>query len=340
MPARHVLSLSLSLLVCATALPGQKGRAYSTGRFALEIDGKMAGFVSEFTGGSPTSTVVTEKLGPDMITRKHIAGVKYEPIVFDGAIDLAETALQMLLDNKIRRVNGAVITADYSLKEVDRLNFFQALVTAVTIPELNGSIKDACHFDIELQAEYTRTAKPDGGTLKSDAGKTAVTKCLPSNFRVTIDNLPTTRVAKIDAFTLRRTIVENAVGEMRDYQKQPARLEFPNLKLTIGEVDIKDWAAWADDFIVKGNNGQDKEKTLTLEILSPNLKDVLLTLTASGVGIVAVRPVPSAAGSENIRRSEVELYVENWTLGPAKRASLDGGPRQGALRAVTRLVRN
>ena len=36
---------------------------------------------------------------------------------------------------------------------------------------------------------------------------------------------------------------------------------------------------WHEDFVIKGNNGEDKEKGGTLEYLTADLKDVLFTLT-------------------------------------------------------------
>src|SRR5947209_5818745 len=56
-------------------------RGYVAGKFALELDGIHAGWLYTASGGFPSSDVVTEKLGTDHIIKKHIAGVKYEPIV-------------------------------------------------------------------------------------------------------------------------------------------------------------------------------------------------------------------------------------------------------------------
>ncbi len=336
---RFVSALSLSLLAAAV-LPAQlTKRGYVAGKYALELDGKNEGWLSSVAGGNPTSDVVTEKVGPDNITRKHIGGVKYEPIVLEASPELAATALQMLLDNKLKRLNGAVISTDFDYKEVSRLNFFQTLVTAVTIPELDAGGKDACHFDIELTPEYTRTALGSGSTTKPDVVTARLKTCLVSNFRVKIDNLNTTKVSKVESFTLRRSVVANTVGEMRD-QKEAARLTIPNIKLTVASSTSKDFTDWLEDFVVKGNNGQEKEKTLMLEIMTPNLSEPLLTLTASGVGIVAVRRVATPAGSDNIARDEAELYVEQWTVTPGKRASLDTSKPPAPAGAPTKVGRN
>ena len=62
----------------ATNDPNKRG--YTAGRFAMDLGGTFAGWISSIEGGHATSDVVVEKLGPDMIQHKHIAGVKYEDI--------------------------------------------------------------------------------------------------------------------------------------------------------------------------------------------------------------------------------------------------------------------
>ena len=61
------------------ALTGDK-RGYTAGKYGIDLDGINAGWVSSVEGGMASSDVVVEKLGPDHIQRKHIAGVKYEDI--------------------------------------------------------------------------------------------------------------------------------------------------------------------------------------------------------------------------------------------------------------------
>ena len=55
-------------------------RGYTAGRFAMDLGGSFAGWISSIEGGHATSDVVVEKLGADMIQHKHMAGVKYEDI--------------------------------------------------------------------------------------------------------------------------------------------------------------------------------------------------------------------------------------------------------------------
>src|SRR5262245_41181143 len=45
------------------------------------------------------------------------------------------------------------------------------------------------------------------------------------------------KVNKIDSLTLKQKIVENAVGELRDYEKEPAHVEIPNITIVLGAGD-------------------------------------------------------------------------------------------------------
>src|SRR5262245_64140655 len=86
---------SSSLLALAPALAAgwaseARGalRTYTPGVYGLELDGVFAGYVAAFSGGYVTSDVVTEKPGPDMISRKHLAGVRVEPITIETSLPM------------------------------------------------------------------------------------------------------------------------------------------------------------------------------------------------------------------------------------------------------------
>jgi phage tail-like protein len=293
-------------------------RGYVAGKYAIELDSIEAGWVSSVEGGHATSDVVVEKLGPDHIQKKHIAGVKYEDITVNCGTGMSKGFYNWIkdsFDHKYSRKNGAVISCDYNYKEHSRLTFSNALITEVGFPALDASSKDAAKMSIKLAPEYTRmTTSTDGpsvsgGKYKSD--QSVQKKWLPSNFRLKIDGLDCTKVNKIEAITVKQKVVENAVGESRDYEREPAHLEIPNLVVTLAESHGKEFYQWHEDFVIKGNNGDDKEKGGSLEFLAPNLSDVLFTITFEHLGIFKLTPEKVEAGSENIRRIKAEMYCED-----------------------------
>ena len=132
--------------------------------------------------------------------------------------------------------------------------------------------------------------------------------------RLEIDGLDCTRVSKVEAITVKTTIVQAAVGELRDYQREPGKVEFPNLKITLAEAGSETWQAWFDDFVVRGNNDNSKEKKGSLTFFSPNLKDTLAQITFSNMGIFKFAREKSDSGTDRIRRIQAELYVERMQL--------------------------
>jgi phage tail-like protein len=301
-------------------MPASASRGYAAARYLLELDGGTVGSVNSATGGYGTSDVVEEKAGADLIMHKHLAGVKYEDITIECGSGMSKsfyTWLSDTLDLKVARKDGAIVAVDYNLTEASRLNFFHSLVTEIAFPALDASSKDAAKFTVKLSPEYTRSAKSSGKAQGGVDSKLQQKKWLPSNFRLRIDGVDCTRVNKIASLVVKQKLSENPVGELRDYQKEPALLEIPDLVVTFPESHADDFVSWHNDFVLQGNNGQDREKSGTLEYLAPDLKTVLFTITFFNLGIFKLAPEPVAPGSENIRRLTASMYCERMTFKPS-----------------------
>ncbi len=299
-------------------------RGYVAGRNALELDGIVAGFLVSVDGGTATSDVVSEKVGSDHIVHKHIAGVKYEDITITCGTGMSKSFndwLKATFDHNYARKNGAIVACDYNYKETSRLNFFNALITEIGFPALDAAAKDAAKMTIKFAPEYTRRQTSTGSSLNPQFSmdQAIQKKWLPSNFRLKIDGLDCTRVNKIEAITVKQKVVENAVGELRENEKEPAYLEIPNLVVTLAESHSKEFYDWHENFVIKGNNSQDQEKNGTLEFLTPNLQEVLFTLDFRRLGIFKLAPEKVEAGNENIRRIKAEMYCEDmgFSYGPS-----------------------
>jgi len=296
-----------------------QARAFGAGKYGIELDGIMAGWLHSGEGGHATSDVVVEKLGPDHIARKHIGGVKYEDITVTCGTGMSKGFYNWIkdsFDHKHSRKNGALIAANYDFKELTRLTFYNALVTEIGMPALDAASKDAAKMTIKFSPEYTRFSSVAGGGA-SISGKYAADakiqkKWLPANFRLKIRTLevPCLKVNKIEALVIKQKVTENPVGEQRDYQKEPTSVETPNLVVTFPESSSKEFYDWHEDFVIKGNNGQDKELDGSLEYLTPNLQEVLFTLNFFNLGIFKCTPDKIESHSDNIRRVKAEMYCE------------------------------
>jgi hypothetical protein len=291
-------------------------RAFTSSNFFLTLDNTSVGFVRSVEGGDATADVVTEKIGPDRIAKKHLAGVRYEPIEMEVGLDLNQAMYQWMTETlqlNSRRKNGTIASLDANLNIAGELTFHEALITEITIPACDASSKEPGHFTVKFQPEMTRSNRKGGGKAKAVPAKKAK-NWLTSNFRLKIDGLDCSRVIKIEAFTIKQKIESGEIGVTREYQKEQSSIEFPNLTLYLPYSHAESFFAWHEAFVIKGNNDDGQEKEGTLELLSANLKDVLATITFSNLGIFKVAPEKVEAGSDSIRRVRVEMYCEKMTL--------------------------
>jgi hypothetical protein len=210
---------------------------------------------------------------------------------------------------KHTRHGGSIVSMDYNLDAKSERQFTEALLTETTIPACDGSSKEPSYITITFAPELIRTADPKAVDTKS-ISKNDQKIWIPSNFKLAIDGLDCTKVSKIDSFTVKQMAVSDDIGDARDYQKEPGKLEFPNLRITISEVSAKSWIDWHNDFVIQGNNDESKEKNGTLTFLAPNLKDGLATITFYNLGIFNITSDKSEANSDQIKRITVELYCE------------------------------
>jgi phage tail-like protein len=294
-------------------------RGFGISKYGIELQHTMAGFVKEVSGGDATADVVAEKLGSDHLTRKHLGPLKYEEINFKCGTGMSSQLYEWIktgfnqTSHTRGREDGAILFADFDNTEVSRLTWQFGLITEFGMPALDASSKDSAMMTLKFAPETTRKTWAGGGKLSFPADAAKQKKWLPSNFRIRIDGLEIgcAKVNKIEALTVKQKVTENAVGEHRDYQKEPTSVEIPNLVLTLAESHADEFYRWHEDFVIKGNNGQDREKGGTLEYLTPNLQEVLFTLTFSNLGVFKVTPDKVEASAEPIRRLKVEMYCED-----------------------------
>jgi SAM-dependent methyltransferase len=288
-------------------------RSYATGSYGIELDGLSADWVQSAEGGHATGDVVTEKIGPDRVVHKHLAGVKYEDITVNCGAGMSKGFYEWIKTTfalKGSPQNGAVVMTSPSGQAESRLEFYNSLVTEVGFPALDASSKEACSLTIRFAPEFTRYAK-GGGKVEPKIATRAVQKpWLRSNFRLQIADLDCTKVNKIDGLTVRQVLVQLELGVSRSYQKESSHLEIPNLVVTLPDAAAQSFYDWHEDFVIKGNSDKSREKSGTLEFLAPNLQDVLFKLTLSNLGIFSLKSVPSGTSTATIRQVQAEMYCE------------------------------
>jgi hypothetical protein len=282
-------------------------RPFSSGHFAVELDGQMAGFVISVDGGHAVAEVVEEAPGESCFTRKNLGRVSYGEIALAFGTGMSGPFYQWLrsvCECELAPRSGALLSADFNFKEVARQSFQNALITEIGFPALDASSKDPATMTVKFAPESTQRQKGSGEALKPCAASRKQKKWLAANFRLTIDGLDCSKVSKIDAFAIKQQVAE----------REPARLEIPNLVVTLPESAAESFFEWHEDFVIQGNSGDESEKKGLLEFLTPNLADTLLTVEFQHLGIFKLTPEKLEAGSEQIRRVTAEMYCEEMTF--------------------------
>jgi hypothetical protein len=291
---------------------------YSAARASLELGGVTAGWLQSFQGGDASADVVTEKLGADGIVHKHIAGVRYDDVSIDFGVGMSNDLYNWMASSLQRtylRKDGSVIIADYDYVERSRVDFYHGAISEIGFPACDAASKDPASFTIKISPEYTRTRlSPSGQKIQSAVSGSKQKTMLSRNFQLRIDGLDCSRVSKVDELVVRVDTTEHAVGELRDYEKEPTVLHIPNLAFTIRDDANNGVRDWFDDFVIKGSNDNSRERHGTLEYLSENLKDVLFTLTFYNLGIFKLAAVKIEPGQEQMRQIRVEMYCEQLTF--------------------------
>jgi tail tube protein gp19 len=294
-------------------------QSYATVQSALELNGVHVGLLNAAMGGEAYGDVIEETVGPDLVVRKHIAGVRYSDIEIEcgaGMTNDAYTWIADMLGRKTPRKSGAVVALDYAGTEQRRLAFTHALITEVGFPALDAASKDAAHIAVKITPdEAQRATGPGAKTSVSLVRGTQKKQWLRSNFRLTIDGLDCTRVNRIESLVVRQAVEESPVGEQRISTQQPSAIDIGDLVLTLPESHAQDWYAWHHDFVVQGNVGALFERTGKLQFLAPNLQDVVFELAFKGLGIhrLAAERQQEATVQE-ISRVRASMYCEELTF--------------------------
>ena len=121
-----------------------------------------------------------------------------------------------------------------------------------------------------------------------------------SNFRVSLDGLDLDSVARVGPLTLRRPLAADA--------------EIPDLELTLSEAGSASIADWHRTFVIDGDNGEKDEKSGSIALLDPALRDTLLQVDLSRCRHLRPRPHSGGRGTDAISRITTRMYCEEMRL--------------------------
>jgi hypothetical protein len=289
-----------------------QGAALATARSNyLILDGTIIGAITGFEGGNPVGTVVTEVVGVNATVTKRISAVTYEDISFQidaGTNRIFWQWVQDTLLKKGTRKSGTIVSADLDLKETERLNFVDAGITEIGFPALATGSKASAPFKIKLRPSTTALVAGSGASIPALPKTTGA--FIGGNFALTIPSLVTNKIVRIDPFVVKVAFLPSVPGQPAP--KGNGAVTLPGLVLSVS-APFTDWKAWAQDFLVRGNNGPAAEKTGSLRLIAADLKTTLLQMDLTGLGIYRTSNDPTA-NTVAVARTIAELYVEDARL--------------------------
>ncbi len=294
------------------------GMGVITGKlsFLLELDGKLAGRFFQFDGGGAKAEVVTVA-GGGAFSQKHISSVSYDDMTLACGTGMSHAFYDWLgasFSGKAARRTGAVILLDQNSKARERMDFYEALVTSLVLPKLNRASNDKAVMKVKVAPERTSFKEGDGSQKLG-----VYTGALPKawtigSFKIQIDGLSKecTHVTQISSLKLGQGVKPDNVGEMRDANLEPTKIEFSDLELVLPGAFADGFYKWHEDMVVKGNSGSSNEKKGTVDFLAPGSSSPYFSVKLGGLGIMSM----NAQGGRLNKTSPVTvgLYCEQMTF--------------------------
>jgi hypothetical protein len=166
-------------------------RAYSAGKFALELDGVQAGAPVHATGGHAVG-IVEEGSPTPTGAQKHVAGVKYEDISLVCGTGMSKPFydwIKSAFDGKQAPHSGLLTSREADGTVFDAVSFTDALISEVSFPALDAASKDAARMTIKIRPASTAKGKPEPKPV--DVKQKLF---FAANFRLEIDGVDCTGV--------------------------------------------------------------------------------------------------------------------------------------------------
>jgi len=294
-------------------------RAYTVGKYGLELQNTAAGWVQSVEGGHAKREVVVEKIGSDHLAHKHLGPVSYEEISFKCGTGMSEEIYRWIqtgfnqTSNARGREDGSILFCDYDKNILQTLDFTNALMTEFTMPALDASSKDAAQMSIKFQPETTVINRSRGGklTMTIDGSKQKLWQ--PANFKFSIDKyqMGCERVNKIEAITVKQKVTDDARGDAINAEKVAGSVEVPNIVFTLPESHAENFVAWHNAYVIRGGAASDNESSGHLIYLANDVVTEIFSLDFVNLGIFKITPDKVEAGGEPVRRVKVECYCED-----------------------------
>lgn len=318
LPPRLVLAA-----LAAVALPGASVAAL-TNRYVpvslrLSLGSLDAGSVLAVSGGAVRAEVVAAAPQADGTTKKHLGQPRFEDLAVDLALPLSapvEAWVSGFLAGQHPVRSGCVHEVAASGGGGAATCFSDARVVGVTLTDLDSSAGSA-PASLTLLIHATLLNRTQGGTPPATSeggkGRKGVTR---SSFRLVVPGVDTTRLTRVGGVAVRI--------------RGDGALESDPLSVEFHEEDAAPWRAWAVDFVIQGNSGEEAERQAELVLTEVGSNAVGLRLQFRGVGIASLASAPRKANQAQPVAVTAGLYFEGLSLASAAASGATTGAPDGS----------
>jgi hypothetical protein len=298
------------------------GRIYDSERIMLRLNGVDAGLLRSVDGGRITADVIVGT-GSKGFRPKQLGPPRIEPFTVECDLSMDQAIYDWIAlswtDVDARR-DGSILEADHSFNVRTERQFRDALISEVTISELDISLtKETAYLAVKFQPDLIKLTNGQGKL----SGRAAAMNWHKKDFRLEIAGLDCTKVSRIDPFTVKRIATEPGI-------------DFPSLKITLPEASAQTWNEWHQDFVINGNNSDAYERSGALVFLASNGVAELGRINLFNLGIFKIGPngdVSARQHPANIHLLTAELYCERMDF---QRGEVTPNPKTGGSEPVER----
>lgn len=309
-------------------------RPYISSRFVLELDdsgsSQYMGTLQTIEGGTFKADLLEEKVGGHGAVIKYPGRPKFDDVTIQVGMAMAPRFWRWLKKSfsyEAERVDGSLVALDYDNHERWRRRFSNALIKEVTFPTLDGAAKEPAYLTVKFAVESLKEEAAGGNQYPSEQQFKDEWErqrmWLPSMFTFSVDGISKdpAETCKIDGFTIKQEIIENPIGRFLENQKEPGRVDFPNLSVTILQRDAGPWMKWWDALVREGKHLKSQQHDGHIWYLprdavgSGQLKNKpLLTLDLFGVTILGLGPVKHDSKQVQLQKVKLDLALERIDL--------------------------
>ncbi len=227
------------------------------------------------------------------------------------------------------RKSGSIIAADFNYEAKAERDFFDALITEIDIPAMDGASKEDTTIHFKLRPVKTEDKKISKGSISAESLRLISDTYAPLN-----SGAFTINIAGFKNSASQISKIEGMVIRFPEEAKEGSKLEVSDLVATVSEAHADEFYHWHEDFVINGNAGEDHEKTFKIDYLDQERKTTLISLDLSRVGIFELTtepsPKPTPTPTPNVK---VKMRVGQIRVTPLPASVLDQAIDAAANRA-------